>query len=1404
MNFVKRFTLPFFILGIIFIITSAVNAENPHKDKLNVLLNFAEPLQPDSSLIPVEFEFHIELSPNDSGVGINGTFNDWGDVYKLEYVGGDKWVRTLYLEPGMYSYKFVTYVDTVGQAGVTGWYTDPLNPEFTGPYRNSNILVKDPMIYYFLPVRDSEVNNPLISITAKLSTTMRNHIVPETISFTIDNNTITDPWNYFNTETNKLIYTPEQEFEYTSHELKLSAQNNLGITVEEMTNFSIVRGIIEAPYTLTFDGKSPLLELRGDVERVSFEWMDQPVTDELLDPDNDGIFTKDKNLKVNAERFYRVIVNQDVYLENDPTNPVINRELRSVVTKKINPFPRLISYEPKQGKVFHTIDTTITFKAKIVPSDSGYALNQESAMTWFDGVQIDPTTQISSDTLIISFSTNVGRGRHQIQYWAEDEAGVELQESIMTMGAYPEGSGFHYIDPENDDNGYGTYTYESTFPPNSADILAIHTDFIDNFDSLHIKVEMEHLSANTRVGFYILNNLEGQLVEANDDVELRLPEWEEHGAFISLADPSTPLYRPVFDNRLFLKKTSTSETIPVQFNEAKLISQELDFTVSLKELEAELGTFNKDWYFIAYSYFMTTSGSYEIEEKDGGVVDIEDPDILDLAFCEGVNSQTLLLKNYISSRDIGGPRFAAIGTEDRGAVRMNGQLMDDNYIPAPSIELLARGGDIYQSEVTIVGRIDSDEITEVSLHVNELSYTVLVVDSLFEQIIELDEGSNIIYASAVYGTDLITISVPVEYNYIYDKTPKVVIESAVENGIVSLDGSASFSPEGRKLRFSWRQDETNPQEVQFSSRTKADIDFEAPTIPGEYYFTLVATAGTNVGWAREVIVVDDSAHTVEDETWHPAWVDSMILYEIFVRTYDFSSKLSAVKSNLYALKQQGVNCIWFMPIHPSPSTHGYWITDYYDINPEYGTLDDFQKLVQEAHRNGIKVILDLVINHTGDTHPFMLDAVENGEYSPYRDFYYWKPDGTYEYLYSWVNLPSINFSTEWVRDYLINMSKWWIQKYNIDGFRCDVAHAVETGRLEGPEFWQRWRRELKQIKPDIFLLAEAAAGDPRYFDEKFDSAYDYWLYGTTKNALGNTADADDFRNVMRHHTTVIPNHARPMRFIENHDESRFFENYSKPQTKLASALDFILPGVPLIYAGQEVGELTSRGLIDWTDPEKLGPHYEMLIELRKSNHALNFGSHIDVPCENKKVYPFIRKSSEQTVMCVTNLSSSSQDASLKIPIEQLPFDPNATIYLNDLVNGTSTTISVSDLANYEYKINPYLFTVIEFSDVATNVESNQSPSYSFRLYENYPNPFNSETKIDFSIGGNNSSMTKIVVYNVLGQKVRTLLDKRMTPGDYSIRWDGNDNEGIPVGTGLYMCQIKSADYVKSIKMLVLK
>ncbi len=262
--------------------------------------------------------------------------------------------------------------------------------------------------------------------------------------------------------------------------------------------------------------------------------------------------------------------------------------------------------------------------------------------------------------------------------------------------------------------------------------------------------------------------------------------------------------------------------------------------------------------------------------------------------------------------------------------------------------------------------------------------------------VNLTEGINKISAEAIFNGNRISKSAQIEYNYIIDHKPVANIETTVNSNSITLNASSSYSPDSSALTFSWSADPQNPEIINLNGNNSSIASFSAPSTKGEYYFTVTAADNKNLkGWARTVIVVGDSgAFNPDYAYWHPSWMDSAIIYSIFVRTFSDAGTFNAVTQKLNELKSLGINCIWFLPIHPTtnnlgPDNPGYATTDYLDVLESYGTKDDFKNLVETAHQLGIKVILDHVIQHTSVLHPFMKDANQYKENSPYYPFYMW-------------------------------------------------------------------------------------------------------------------------------------------------------------------------------------------------------------------------------------------------------------------------------------------------------------------------------------------------------------------------------------------------------------------------------
>jgi cyclomaltodextrinase len=381
----------------------------------------------------------------------------------------------------------------------------------------------------------------------------------------------------------------------------------------------------------------------------------------------------------------------------------------------------------------------------------------------------------------------------------------------------------------------------------------------------------------------------------------------------------------------------------------------------------------------------------------------------------------------------------------------------------------------------------------------------------------------------------------------------------------------------------------------------------------------------------------------------PAWLRDSVIYEVYPRDFSPSANLKGVTARLDELKDLGVTILWLMPIHPigekfrkgdfgSP----YSISDYYAIDPHYGTIDDFKKLVAEAHRRGLKVIMDIVANHTAwdsvmMAHPEYYKQDNNGKVVP--------P------VPEWTDVAGLNYSNPQLREYMLAMLKHWIQECDVDGFRCDVAYMVPT------DFWEQARAELKQIKPDIMFLAEASK--PELLVKAFDIDYSWPLLATLNNVLVHGAPASEVRRTWEENLRQFPKGALHLRISDNHDEARAVARYGIRGALAASALMFTLDGVPLLYNGMEVGDATESGdpaLFDklpifWHPKERppLRNIYRDLAKLRKQSPAFRNDRVVWLKnADEKNVVTFLREDEHEQFVVVINLSNRPANAGVEI------------------------------------------------------------------------------------------------------------------------------------------------------------
>jgi cyclomaltodextrinase / maltogenic alpha-amylase / neopullulanase len=342
----------------------------------------------------------------------------------------------------------------------------------------------------------------------------------------------------------------------------------------------------------------------------------------------------------------------------------------------------------------------------------------------------------------------------------------------------------------------------------------------------------------------------------------------------------------------------------------------------------------------------------------------------------------------------------------------------------------------------------------------------------------------------------------------------------------------------------------------------------------------------------------------------PDWVRGAVVYGVVPPLFG-ERPLQAVTQKLDSLRELGVDALWLSPVNTTlPGDFGYAVTDYFGVRPDYGTPAEFKELVRQAHARGIKVLMDFVPNHSSEEHPYYKDVLARGKESPYYDFYDRDRSGQVTHYFDWSHLPNLNYGNPKVIEMMTQAFLHWVREYDVDGFRVDVAWGVKERR---PEYWCQLASALRELKPDVFLLAEASAHDPYFVQHGFNGAYDWsaelghWAWEKAFEDLNQVAPRL-YAALTAGKTPV----ERVARFINNNDTAkRFIDRYGVGTTRVAAALLLTLPGLPIVYTGDEVGAAyepyQEPPPLSWEDPHGLREHYQKLIHLRESVPALASG-----------------------------------------------------------------------------------------------------------------------------------------------------------------------------------------------------
>lgn len=449
------------------------------------------------------------------------------------------------------------------------------------------------------------------------------------------------------------------------------------------------------------------------------------------------------------------------------------------------------------------------------------------------------------------------------------------------------------------------------------------------------------------------------------------------------------------------------------------------------------------------------------------------------------------------------------------------------------------------------------------------------------------------------------------------------------------------------------------------------------------------------------------------------WIEDAVIYEVTPSYFVKDGTLNDVTEKLPELKELGVNTIWLQPIFACyGGGQGYAVTDYFSVRPDIGNEDQLKALITAVKKLELRIIFDFVPNHTSVHHPYVQDGIKNGTSSPYYSYYqhtddgvpyssYYHKDENGYFYYFWKDLVNLNYDNEKVQQWVIDACKYWVKKYDIDGYRFDAVWGVNA---RAPEFGTKLKTALKSVKPDLLMLAEDKPIE-KTFNAGFDLAYDWtadtswvsrWSWQTRYDPKNNPTifnypnteqRASLLRKQLFQDNKFI---TRRLHFLENNDLPAFINDHGLERTKMAAALLFSLPGVPLIYNGQEIG--LKRALysgkpifladqsIRSLDHDSLFSYYQSLIKYRKQYKALRTGSFKKVeasPSEN--IVAFSRSDKQNTFIILLNLTDKKSDVQFDIDL----FSHTKRNHLIDMITQARFDISPNKNSTITIPLNGY-------------------------------------------------------------------------------------------------------------------
>lgn len=550
------------------------------------------------------------------------------------------------------------------------------------------------------------------------------------------------------------------------------------------------------------------------------------------------------------------------------------------------------------------------------------------------------------------------------------------------------------------------------------------------------------------------------------------------------------------------------------------------------------------------------------------------------------------------------------------------------------------------------------------------------------------------------------------------------------------------------------------------------------------------------------------------------WISGAIIYEVTPYLFVQNAKYPDITAKLPELVKLGINTLWIQPVFRTyGGGQGYDIIDYFSLREDLGSEAELGQLIQTAKTLGLKVIFDFVANHTSIHHPYAVDRMQNGSSSPYFDYYQSRDDGaayssyynmlpTGFYYYFWSDLVNLNYNNEDVRRWIINASKYWIEKFDIDGYRFDAAWGFIS---RSSDFTSLLVQELKALKPSVLLLAEDKGSTTIPYEHGFQVAYDWakdtswvsqwaWEYSYSENnslTIFNHPSVAQRASLLRKALFEDYQSGIRLRYLENNDTHRFTANHNQAVTAMASTLMFALPGIPMIYNGQEIGFSTfpyvsgpifQRGrTIESLNPS-LFRFYSRLAGMRKSHPALSASYIKDIPVgQSQGVVAFHRRDDSEDIIVVINMGPSPANAELDLT-NIISFSGNR-LSLKDLILDQDFTSNVASLNKIRIPVGGTTTRILKINKTASIGDGESGASIR-------PNPGNGKFMLFYT--SQQPVTLSLVLFDQTGRKIYAA-QKALASGETRIELDISGR-----APGMYFLHLTGGEIKRVLPVIISK